>query len=84
MPSKIFTDNDIANLLLTEENNSEGDLWSDYEGSEDENKEITAHEDDSDYEGEEEVGEGGGNGHDDSDVTGSGGNEIIIRGNKWL
>jgi hypothetical protein len=33
MPSKNFTDHDIANLLLTAENNSEDDLWSDDEGS---------------------------------------------------
>jgi hypothetical protein len=32
------------------------------------------------YEGEEEEGEGGSNDHDDSNVTGSGVNEIIIRG----
>jgi hypothetical protein len=77
MPSKNVTDDDIVNLILTDENNLEDDLCSDDEGSEDETKEITAseHEDDNDYEGE-----GGSNDLDGSDVTGSGGNEIIIRG----
>jgi hypothetical protein len=31
MPSKNFTDHDIANLLLSEENNSKDDFWSDDE-----------------------------------------------------
>jgi hypothetical protein len=37
MPSKNFTDAVIVNLL-TEENNSDEDLWNDDEGNEDENK----------------------------------------------
>jgi hypothetical protein len=41
MSSENFTDDDLAKLLLTEENNLEDDLWSDDEGSEDEDKEMT-------------------------------------------
>jgi hypothetical protein len=78
MPSKDFTNDDVANLLLTDENNLKDDLWSDEEGSED--KEITEseHEDDGDYE-REEGGEGSSNGHDGG-VTISGEDEKIIRG----
>jgi hypothetical protein len=77
MLSKNCTDDGIANLLFKEENNSEDDLWSEYE-----DKEITDsdHEDGSNYEGEEEEGDGGSNSEDSSDVTGSGGNEMIIKG----
>lgn len=71
MPSKNFTYGDVANLLLTEENDSKHDPWSHDEGSEDENKEITEpeHED----------------GSDDSDATGCGGNEITreTNGYEW-
>jgi hypothetical protein len=37
MPSKYFTDDDFTNILPCEENNSKDKLWSDDEGSEDEN-----------------------------------------------
>jgi hypothetical protein len=69
-------------FLLKKKNNSEGDLWSEDEGSGNEDIEIIecVHEDDSDYEGEEEEEEGGSNSHDDSDVTSIGGNGIKIRG----
>jgi hypothetical protein len=76
--STSFTDDDIAKLLA-EKNNLENDLWSDDEGSEDEDKQMieSEHEVVSDCEGEEEEErEGGSNGRDDSDVTSG----IIIRG----
>jgi hypothetical protein len=59
---KNFIDGDIAELL-TEENNSDDDVW-----SEDENEEVieSEHEDESDYEGEKGEGKGCSSGHDDS------------------
>jgi hypothetical protein len=82
MSSKNFTGDDIANLLLSEENNSENELWSDDKRRKDEDKEIVEfkHEDDSDYEGEQEEGEVDSNSNDDSDIYSCGGNGIIIRG----
>jgi hypothetical protein len=72
----------LLNFFLLKKNNSEDDLWSDDEGSGNEDIEITEceHEDDNDYEGEEKEGDGGSNGNDESDVTSSGGSGIKIRG----
>jgi hypothetical protein len=82
MPLKNFTHDDIANILLSEENKSEDYLWSDDEGNKVEYKEIieSEHEDDSNYGAGAEEAYDISNAHDDRDVTNSVKNGIIIIG----